>query len=479
MVRNSYIIKMVFVYVICFIHCNTGSSQYTDSKRIGFCTDIHFNAPPGSDDEFGGVKNNRGVSDYNIPVKARDAFITVKPDYIFDCGDITEGRTPGNDSYKYYKQWMDALGVPVFPVLGNHDRICDDPGDTYGTGFFSEMGQLSSTRTLKMGNMIFILISDEHTNLYNKTDVPHTDKKFAWVKDQVTRYSTGNYNIFFIEHYPVPNTTAWSDGYWYGTNAPIRDYAETAWKTMLTTCQNNVVAHISGHLHCHYAWEDTPNDITNYSGFGDGNSGVENVGMFINGSNFANLPPVYFLNLQALDHKHGNAKRYLSTSAIYYTDMQNGANQFQLITRDIYQNMDVASYTVTTKYPIDIGNGQMEFVASDLCIRARDTKDIVDCTDKDWFRVFKGKTTTITFQQQWKNKVNISGVKVIHKNGYYRNVKYMGSSDTGFSWSNWSSIPPSGIDVLQIALTFTAESTDDMVVADVQVSLEEDGGLKK
>jgi len=472
--KNRYIIKLGFFCMTGLLYLNTGLSQNPASIRLGFCTDIHFNAAPGTNDEFGGVKYRKGESDYVIPVKARDAFVAVKPDYIFDCGDLTEGRTPGNDSYKYYKQWMDALGAPVYPILGNHDRICDNPGDTYGTGLFSEMGQLSSTKILKMGNMIFILISDEHTNLYSQTDIPHTDKKFAWVKDQIAKYASGDYNIFILEHYPVPNTTAWSDGYWYGTNAPIRAYAETEWKNMLTTYQNSVVAHVSGHLHCNFAWEDTPDDITFYNGYGDGNKGVEDVGMFLNGSDYANLPNIYFLNIQALDHRHGAAKNYLSTTAIYYADMENGATQFQLITRDIYENKDVDSYIVSTRYPIDIGSGKMEFKASDLCIRARDIKDIVDCTDKDWFKIFQGKTTTITFQQRWKNKINVTGIEVISNNGSYHNVRYKGSSDTGSSWSNWSITPPYGIDVLQVEITFTAGSMYDMVVKDIKVLRVED-----
>jgi hypothetical protein len=272
---------------------------------------------------------------------------------------------------------------------------------------------------------------------------------------------------------------AWSN-YWHGLDWEAWKEISSRWKSILTKYQDNIVAHISGHVHTHYAWKDTPTDKDEYI-YGDGVNGVENVGHFVNGSQINKeerkypphkLPEIYFLNPQALCYTHGSPYKKgakINTSAIYYGDLVEGNNSFNLITRDIFRNQDVDSYTIETDYPIKLDDMKVRFMESDVFIRKMDTS--IEMTLDNWFKIDSGESVSVVFQKMWRNNVDIEGVEVIHEHGSYSDIQYRSSSDGGNTLSEWSAKIPEDINVLQVRVVFNANKDEDMNVWDVKIDI--------
>ncbi len=159
------------------------------------------------------------LNNYEIPVNAENSVNSVSPDYIFDTGDLTESGA--REEYKAYSNWIDNLEGKTFSIQGGHDRE-HRKGDPYGTGFFTECNFKSPTRVLKMGNLVFLLISEDRY-YYSKGNIwlHHiTPQLHNWIENKVKKYSVENNNIFIMEHCPLHNTVAWSDGHWWATEEP-------------------------------------------------------------------------------------------------------------------------------------------------------------------------------------------------------------------------------------------------------------------
>ncbi|MGV9172940.1 MAG: hypothetical protein ACOC35_10275, partial [Promethearchaeia archaeon] len=210
-------------------------------------------------------------------------------------------------------------------------------------------------------------------------------------------------NIYIFEHCPLKNTVAWSDGKWWATGNDPWEEVSARMVELMKQYDEHIVAHISGHMHTHYGWKDTPTDVEDY-GYGDGDQGVENVGHFINGSDKNDLPDVYFLNPQALCYTHGSAWTEFETAAIYYYDLNQNENQFVITTRDIHTQKDVEEYTVKTDYPIELGSGEISFIESKTTMVSKQETTI---RKKDWLSV--EKDSVVTFHKKWNLAVeNIS-----------------------------------------------------------------------
>ena len=276
-------------------------------------------------------------------------------------------------------------------------------------------------------------------------------------------------------------TVAWSTS-WAALGTDVWVKQSKKWKDLLRKYEDHVVAYVHGHKHTHYSWEDTPDDKSNYMGYGDGVEGAENVGHFVNGSEINrqdrkypphNLPEIYFLNPQGLCFAHGKPYRkggtdLISSSAVYYGDLIDGKSSFDLITRDIFKNKDVDSYEVKTKFPIDTGDRQIRFMESDLAVRTKD-ECIEMCVD-EWFKLASGESGEAIFQKQWNKLVDIKGVEVFQDSGSFNKPLYKGSTDNGKTWSDWSLIPPEDINTLQVRILFEADGNRDMKVKDVKVN---------
>lgn len=343
---------------------------------------------------------------YDIPLETRDTVNSVNPDYIFDMGDLTESGE--EEEYEAYFEWTTSLEGEIFPIQGGHDRE-HRKGGPYGTGFFTKGDFTSPTRILKMGNNVFILISEDRYYYEEKGIWLHhvTDQLHNWIEEKIDEYAVNDTNIFIFEHCPLKNTVAWSDGEWWATGDDPWEEVSERWMGLLEKYDDHIVAHISGHVHTHYAWEDTPEDIEEY-GFGDGDSGVENVGHFVDGNKSVDLPEVYFLNPQALCYTHGSAWTEYETAAIYYYDFKNSTNEFTIKTRDIHSKEDVDSYTVKTDFPLNISDGEMKFIESKTTIVSKSV-DISIGRD-DWLEVVEG--STITFHKAWNFPIDKDDISI-------------------------------------------------------------------
>ncbi len=322
---------------------------------------------------------------------------SVSPDYVFDAGDVTEKGV--REEYRAYSDWVDNLEGETYAIQGGHDRE-HRKGDPYGTGFFTECDFESPTRVLKMGNMVFLLISEDRY-YYKKGNIwlHHiTPQLHSWIKNKIEKYSTENNNIFIMEHAPLHNTVAWSDGGWWATGDPPWARSSKKLKKTIENYENHVVAHISGHLHTKDNWRDIPNDKQKY-GYGDGNQGIENVGHFVNGNLKLSLPDVYFLNPQAVCYTHGSATS-LNSSPIYYFDLLDGENKFTIKTKDIKTGKITRTYSVSTEYPIDLADGKIRFVESKTTIRSKTKTSILE---KKWIKV--DEDSTVVFHKKWNTQV--------------------------------------------------------------------------
>lgn len=349
---------------------------------------------------------------YAIPVDTRDTVNSVNPDFIVDTGDLTESGQ--EEEYKAYFEWAESLEGEVYAVQGGHDREHrkDDP---YGTGFFTECHFDSPTSVLKMGNNIFLLISEDRY-YHQEEDVwlHHiTDQLHQWIADKLAEYAENDTNIYIFEHCPLKNTVAWSDGKWWATGNDPWEEVSNRWLELMEGYDDHIVAHVSGHMHTHYGWRDTPTDREDY-GYGDGDQGVENVGHFVNGSDKNDLPDMYFLNPQALCYTHGGAWTEYDTAAIYYYDLAEGKNQFTITTRDIHTKNDVDTYTVKTDHPIELGSGELNFIESKTTIVSKSDTNI---GKSDWLSVSKG--SKVTFHKKWNLPVENISIEFSSENVKY------------------------------------------------------------
>jgi hypothetical protein len=146
-----------------------------------------------------------------------------------------------------------------------------------------------------------------------------------------------------------------------------------------------------------------------------------------------------------------------------------GNNSFNLITRDIFRNQDVDSYTIETDYPIKLDDMKVRFMESDVFIRKMDTS--IEMTLDNWFKIDSGESVSVVFQKMWRNNVDIEGVEVIHEHGSYSDIQYRSSSDGGNTLSEWSAKIPEDINVLQVRVVFNANKDEDMNVWDVKIDI--------
>ena len=443
-----------------------------DALRIAFMTDMQFDGPPKHGNRFGLAEqgNPNNGEGYNIALQAWQAMMEIQPDLIFDAGDLTADGE--DEEFLVYRDWMSAMPAPVHPIMGNHDRQ-HDWFQPYGRGFFSILGQGAATRTLKVGNLVFILVSQDHIQLGHGADKegidPISTARQAWIRGQLEKFSKGGNNIFLVMHYPLNNTTAFSDK-WWRTNHPAWKRTSNELKELLTEYQDDVVAVLSGHVHMQWDWKDTPDDRWDRKGE------TENVGFFVDGRQINSeereygphqLPEVHFLNLQALDWPHGPAR----DATVYYADARPGSRDFELLTMRIEDKQIVDRYPIRLPHPAGLGDRKLRFMESDLAIFEKALT--VQLEEDDWFLIPKGGTGTVEFQQQWAEPVEIRGVTVEAEGGTHGNVLYKTSDHPLGDWSDYKAeLPKKAARFLRVRIDFEAGPKAPMRVRDVKVDTE-------
>lgn len=429
---------------------NSSATQYKqEGVRLVFFADLHFQ------DAKGGIQTDIGSPSYKIPRHTKKALNSVAPDYIFGLGDLTTHSEP--EEWSAYREWLSGLKAPVFDLLGNHDRKHLNHKGSYGKGYFTKLNRTSATKVLKMGNNVFILLSEAHNPERDGNKLASTipDKRLDFVEKYLERFNKSN--IFILSHTPIPGTTAFSSHWFSGEN----EYWKNASSKLLRLIEeHDVVGHITGHVHIDYRMEEP------FSRKGKGK--------FVSGSDLpGNLSGTYFLNMPVVDYAHGwvgshfpvliglgnflNKKRmnfhqvfedkglpitdalyaFLGRSAIYYMDFAENQREIEVITRWVKPNSDVESYKINTRYPIELGNGELNFIASDLSLRGKDNLKI---TNKDWFMIKAGESGRGNFSKKFRNKTVVRGAKIKARNLKRSFIRWKGSKGEK-GWSEWKTDP--------------------------------------
>ncbi len=424
-------------------------------RRIAFYTDVQI-APGkgGKSPPHVGVWNDRGKPKYKIPANALQTLRTIGPDVIFDLGDMTSTGTL--EEWRTWERWADAL--PVFPVgvpdSGHDKNNCDTVG-------FYRSGYLSESRTLRMGNLVFICLP--LTGKHGEDWI--CEQRQEWLGAQLDRYARGSNNVFLLHHMPLYGTTRRSTT-WAGMDG---DWKRTTKEVMkrLAAHEDHVVAWCCGHVH-------TPPTKMDY---------------YLDGAEKASLPDLYFLNFQALNAYHGAGPKGYDP-VVYWADFRRGAEQIALRFDDVMDD-DMRTLSVSMDHRVRLGKGRLRFLESDLGLRKWPDKH-VRTTEDAWFKVDAGEKATVTFQKRFADRVDVSAVEPQVENGRCTSVEYRGSSDEGKSWSRWRPLRPvspppergsegksrsiwrdearKAFNVVQLRVRFQAEPSEKMKVREIKVS---------
>ncbi len=468
--------------------------------RIAFFADLHIRG-----DELH-AQTDFGAPSKLVPRKAREALNDIAPDYIFGLGDLTAESAPAD--WRGYRRWLDTVDAPVFDVLGNHDRdYTVFATHNYGEEYYSVLGRVTDTQALRIGNTIFVLISEEHNPEGNPNRLTSTVpvKRFQFLESILKAYSQ-DHNIFVLSHTLLRNTTALSDQW---------SFNDTTMWTAITVKffrlfrEYPVVGHVTGHTHIDYRYRSRVRNL-------DGTPRKRKVGKFVDGRAYDSLPDISFLNMPCVDTAHGwvgsnfailrelgkstaKAKKsplrkvymgleekgpplfdmlyrspindVLGRAAVYYIDLIPGKDYLTVTTRWLRKNRDVERYPVHLKQPVEGDDGTLQLVASDLSIRSKENLSI---TLDDWFVVPAGQRGSATFSQSFPHPVSVEGLTVEATSLADTSARWKGSRNGGDDWSaQWEEDPRAlgRVNAVMLELQLQA-GTEDTRVVDVVVNTE-------
>ncbi|MFW6143890.1 MAG: metallophosphoesterase family protein [Patescibacteria group bacterium] len=409
-----------------------------------------------------------------LPRKALQALNSIQPDYIFGLGDLT--ATGHKKDWQGYKKWLGKLNAPVFDILGNHDRdYTVFQSHNYGKGYFNVLGRVSATKAIRIGNIIFILVSEEHDPEGNKKLLTSTvpTRTFEFIENILEKYSKDN-NIFVLSHTLLRGTTALSNDWSFND---INAWAIISRKFFNLFKEYSVVGHMTGHAHIDYRYRAKLKDIGK-------RKYKRKVGKFINGADFRNLPNTYFLNMPCVDTAHGwvgsnfalfrklgkataKSKRspfrwlyiqleekglpifdilytskihcILGRPAVYYFDINPGDESIEIITRWVGKNKDTEKYNVSLTNKVKLPNPKAEIIAADLSLR---NKDNLQITQNSWFEVPAREIGGGIFSQRFPKKRKIKNARIKAENLKSFDLTWQGSKNKGQTWNNnWENNP--------------------------------------
>ena len=472
------------------------SSSEPNKYRVAFFADIHFQ---GIDL---GVQTDVGAPSKYIPKQAQKVLNQIEPDVIFCLGDLTAVSAP--EDWQGYQQWLSGIEAPVYEIFGNHDRdYTVFNKDHYGQEFYTVLGRLADTKALRIGNQIFILVSEEHNpegdeNLLTST-IP--EKRFQFIERILKKYSNKN-NIFILSHTLLRGTTALSNDWSFND---INDWQYISEKMMTLFDHYPVVGHLTGHTHLDYRYRSWVKKL-------DGSRRETKVGKFINGNDYQALPNVYFLNMPCVDSAHGwfgsnfailrelgksTAKtprspvrkwymkyeeqgpalfdmfyktiwgRFIGRSAIYYIDFIEGSNEIKVITRWLAGNKNVEEYMVKLNQPVDLKSSMVELVESDLSIESKRNLNI---SRDDWFTLLPNQQGWVKLSQSFPELTAPKKVEVSAFNLKNYSIEAKGSRDKGKTWSTWVDNLAELGKINSVKLKVNLEAGDKLVrIRDIQI----------
>ncbi|MFN3591636.1 MAG: phosphodiesterase [Thermaurantiacus sp.] len=157
--------------------------------RIAQITDLHIGFEPGNPDEH----NSRRLAS----VLARLAELS--PDLVLATGDLTERGDP--ESYWQLRIILEASGLPVMLLLGNHDRrgpfAAVFPGSRAEDGFMHHVRDLGSLRIVALDT----LEEGRHSGAFCAARAAWLDARLDEAPDRPT--------LVALHHPPVETGIAW------------------------------------------------------------------------------------------------------------------------------------------------------------------------------------------------------------------------------------------------------------------------------
>ncbi len=440
--------------------------------RLAFLSDLHFEGgETRSQSDFGG-------SSQIVLSRAKKIVSNLNPDLIFILGDMTAfGR---KEEWLNYKKWISEFDAPVYDVFGNHDRnysVHCEKND--GEEYFTELGRTADTKTIRLGNFVFILVSEENNPAGSEDmfNVIIPDKRLNYIKQTLEKYAANN-NVFVISHTPPAGTTVYSTR-WMTNNPEV--WIPVSKKLLDIYSQHPVLAHLSGHTHIDYRLKRRVIKL-------DGKKSKEKRGKFVKGDDKNELPDTYFLNLPSVDTAHGwmsgrippallrfddsykdwnsfarrvftkietinlsgsfsffdflsgsKLKSVLGRSGVYYLDLIKGKKELDVITRRLENNQDDEVYCLQLNHAAEIAGGQLQFISSDLSLRSRSN---ITISKEGWFRISADEESSAEFSKKFAKLVELKGVKVESQHKLNYQVFWKGSSNEGETWDeNWLDSP--------------------------------------
>jgi len=470
------------------------------SIRIAFFADLHIRR-----DKLQ-AQTDFGAPSRVVPRKARQALNTVEPDYVFGLGDLTAESSP--EDWRGYKKWLEGIDAPVFDVFGNHDRdYTVFTTHNYGEEYFTVLGRVADTKALRIGNAIFVLISEEHNPEGGPTRLTSTvsEKRFRFLESILEEYAD-DHNVFVLSHTLLRGTTALSTDWNFNDT---REWKIITEKFFRLFDQYPVVAHLTGHTHIDYRYRARARDI-------DGVRRNGKVGKFLDGRTYESLPDITFLNMPCVDTAHGwvgsnfallrelgkstakarkspfrklymgieekgppffdilyrsRINNVLGRAAIYYVDLVPGQDRVTVTTRWLRKDRDVEYYPLQLRRPFEATEGSMELLASDLSVR---TKENLLVPRDDWFLLPTNEAGSAAFSQRFPEPVSIEGLRVDATNLASYAVRWKGSRDGGQTWDDdWQAEPRElgEVDAVLIEMSFRA-GDEAASIADIAVETE-------
>jgi predicted phosphodiesterase len=431
-------------------------------KKIAFFADLHIQTSQlQSQTDFGAPSKL-------LPKLAAKSIKSINPDLLFGLGDQTAFGS--ETDWLGYKKWRDQFSMPIYEIFGNHDRnyniysLVD-----HGRQYFELLGYVSDTKAIKIGNLIFILVSEEHNPESSEIELTSTipKKRFDFIEKVLAKYCEKN-NVFVLSHTPIMGTTVLSDTWIFND---LQASKAMSGRYLSLYKKYPVVAHISGHVHVDYRKKSKVI-------MPDGEKSKDKIGKFIDGHNYSSLPNMFFLNMPCVATSHGlpgstfpwlniftrNSHKNQTTkarsiffnkenkrfsiwdfklshfptlpprSALYYFNLVSDSNYLEVITHWIEANYEVERTKINLFHPLKLGK-RISYLRSDLSLRDYSNIHIIDY---DWFLIKPKTKAWAMFSICYPRKRKLTKVKIIGQNVDNYRIFYKGSKNKGKSWSvNW------------------------------------------
>jgi 3',5'-cyclic AMP phosphodiesterase CpdA len=147
---RKYLIRPFILVVLLFV----SSISATADKKIYLLSDIHVMSPELLDSPDNAawqayLSESKKMVDLSVPIfnKLCSQIIADKPDLLLIAGDMTKDAEKASHEYVINKLTeIEASGIPVFVIPGNHDRDWQADGKVYQNNTAEDAKLLSSKR---------------------------------------------------------------------------------------------------------------------------------------------------------------------------------------------------------------------------------------------------------------------------------------------------------------------------------------------